>query len=93
MKPKVIVVDRSPLAVTSSGVLLIGLNVMCDGSFELLIEKVRAMGTKVFLGAVVEGPLRRRMRKDLDDLAWDSAWRFAADLQAAKAPKRQRNGR
>lgn len=81
MSKRRIIVDRSPLALTSQGGLLIGVHVMVDGDFEKLVEAVREIGGRIFVGVAVEGRLRDEMLKDLDDLSWDSASRFAADLR------------
>lgn len=81
MKRRRIILDRSPLAFTTQGRLLIGVHVMVDGEFEKIVEVVREMGGGIFIGVAVEGSLRQRMLKDIDDLSWDSAARFGADLR------------
>lgn len=81
MRKRRIIVDRSPLGFTSQGRLVIGVHVMVDGDLEKLVEVVREMGGRIFVGVAVEGHLRDEMLKDIDDLSWDSAARFGADLR------------
>ena len=87
MKRGRIILDRSPLAFTSQGRMLIGVHVMVDGDFDKIVEVVREMGGRIFVGIATEGRLRDDMLKDIDDLSWDSAARFGADL------RRRRRGR
>lgn len=84
MKKRRIILDRSPLAFTSQGKVIIGVHVMVDRDFDGIIETVREMGGRVFIGVAVEGRLRDEMLKDIDDLSWDSAARFGADLRRSK---------
>lgn len=83
-----IVLDRSPLAFTSQGRLLIGMHVMAEGGLDELVAAVREMGGRIFVGVAVEGRLREAMLKDIDDLAWDSGSRFGAAYKQARRRRR-----
>lgn len=87
VKRRRIILDRSPVAFTTQGRLVIGVHVVMDGDFNKIVEVAREMGGRIFVGVAVDGRLRDRMLKDIDDLSWDSAARFGADL------RRRRGGR
>jgi predicted lactoylglutathione lyase len=84
MKPRRIRIERAPVAVTSSGALVLNLGFVKEGNLDQLVTFAREVGGRVFVGLVVEGKHRTTLVRDVDDAAFDMAVRLGADVVKGK---------
>lgn len=84
MTSRRVVVDQAPLALTSTGGVVINLRVLAEGDLERLVGVARELGGRFFIGVVMEGRLLDRIAKHIDDAAADTAMDFGADLVKAR---------